>query len=98
SAQDPRSSDLMSQTTYPSGSVGALGGFGAVLGGAEAGIGQWYENNYPAQAGPNAGTSMTVDQNGNPITNQDATAILSQELTSWGFGQDAVDWASAQIQ
>lgn len=47
---------------------------------------------------PPPGTGMTTDANGNPITTQDAVAILSQELTSWGFGQDAIDWAKAQIQ
>lgn len=47
---------------------------------------------------PPPGTTMTVDQNGNPITDQDAIAILSQELTSWGFGSDAVAWATQQIQ
>jgi hypothetical protein len=41
---------------------------------------------------------MTVDANGNPITDQDAVALLSTELSSWGFGSDAIDWAKAQIQ
>ena len=41
---------------------------------------------------------MTTDANGNPVTTQDATAILSSELASWGFGQDAVAWATQQIQ
>lgn len=41
---------------------------------------------------------MTTDANGNPVTTQDAVAILSQELTSWGFGNDAVQWATQQIQ
>lgn len=47
---------------------------------------------------PPAGVSMTTDANGNPITTGDAVAILSTELTTWGFGQDALDWARAQIQ
>ena len=41
---------------------------------------------------------MTTDANGNPITGQDAIAILSQELASWGFGSDAITWATTQIQ
>jgi hypothetical protein len=47
---------------------------------------------------PPAGTGTTTDANGNPVTTQDATAILSSELASWGFGQDAVQWATQQIQ
>ena len=46
---------------------------------------------------PPAGQGMTTDANGNPITDQDATAILQAELSSWGFGQDAQQWAAAQI-
>ena len=48
--------------------------------------------------GPPAGTTQQVDQNGNPITSQDATAILASELASWGFGNDAILWAAQQIQ
>jgi hypothetical protein len=48
--------------------------------------------------GPALGTGTTTDANGNPITDQDAVAIISSELTSWGFGQDAVQWATQQIQ
>lgn len=47
---------------------------------------------------PAAGVNMTTDANGNPVTDQDAVAILSQELTSWGFGSDAIQWAKQQIQ
>jgi hypothetical protein len=48
--------------------------------------------------GPSAGGSTTLDANGNPITDQDAVALISTELSSWGFGQDAVAWATQQIQ
>jgi hypothetical protein len=47
---------------------------------------------------PPLGTGYTTDANGNPVTSGDAVAILSSELASWGFGQDAMDWAKAQIQ
>lgn len=47
---------------------------------------------------PSAGVSMTTDANGNPVTQADAIAILSQELSTWGFGQDAITWATQQIQ
>jgi hypothetical protein len=47
---------------------------------------------------PPAGTTMTVDANGNPVTSQDALAILSSELSDWGFGHDAILWAAQQIQ
>lgn len=47
---------------------------------------------------PPAGTGTTTDANGNPVSTQDAVAILSQELTSWGFGSDAITWAKQQIQ
>lgn len=47
---------------------------------------------------PSAGTTMTTDANGNPVTSQDATAILASELASWGFGSDAIAWATQQIQ
>lgn len=39
-----------------------------------------------------------ADANGNPITSQDATALITQELTSWGFGSDAVSWVTGEIQ
>lgn len=64
----------------------------------------WFHRGAPAgnggagTTGPPAGTIMTTDANGNPITGGDAIAILSQELTSWGFGSDAVAWATQQIQ
>ena len=48
--------------------------------------------------GPSAGSGTTLDANGNPVTDQDAVAIISSELSSWGFGQDAIDWATQQIQ
>jgi hypothetical protein len=47
---------------------------------------------------PAAGVAMTTDANGNPVTQTDAVSILAQELVSWGFGQDAIAWATAQIQ
>ena len=47
---------------------------------------------------PPVGTGMTTDANGNPITDQNAVAILSSELSAWGFGTDAISWATAQIQ
>lgn len=52
----------------------------------------------PVATTPPVGQGTTTDANGNPITQADAVAILSQELLSWGFGQDAVNWAQAQIQ
>jgi hypothetical protein len=41
---------------------------------------------------------MTYDANGNPVTDSDALSIIETELQSWGFGQDAIDWATSQIQ
>lgn len=56
-----------------------------------------HPQNGTANLTPPLGTGTTTDANGNPVTDQDAVAILSSELTSWGFGTDAVDWATAQI-
>ena len=61
-------------------------------------LGTYNPPSVAAPAAPPPGTTMTVDQNGNPISSQDATAILAQELTGWGFGQDAIDWAKSMIQ
>ena len=52
----------------------------------------------PVSTTPPLGSIMTTDANGNPVTGGDAVAILSSELASWGFGQDAVQWATQQIQ
>lgn len=52
----------------------------------------------PGTLTPAVGTGFTTDANGNPVTQNDAVAILSQELESWGFGQAAVNWAKQQIQ
>lgn len=52
----------------------------------------------PASTTPPAGTGTVTDANGNPISTQDATALITSELTSWGFGQDAVNWVTGEIQ
>lgn len=52
----------------------------------------------PDPTTPPVGTGTVTDANGNPISTQDATAIISSELTSWGFGQDAVNWVTGEIQ
>jgi hypothetical protein len=69
--------------------------FGSAPGQYNAQIGGY--NQPPTSTTPPAGVAMTTDANGNPITQNDAIAILSQELSSWGFGSDAVTWATQQI-
>lgn len=51
----------------------------------------------PASTTPSTPTTVD-DANGNPIPTQDATALISSELTSWGFGSDAVNWVTGEIQ
>lgn len=51
----------------------------------------------PPTGGGLAGVE-TTDANGNPVTGSDAVAELSTMLQSWGFGQDAVNWATQQVQ
>lgn len=46
---------------------------------------------------PVVGQPLTTDANGNPVTQGDALAIISDELTQWGFGADAITWATQQI-
>lgn len=46
---------------------------------------------------PPAGVTYTTDANGNLVPQGDAIAILSQELSSWGFGSDAITWATQQV-
>ena len=51
-----------------------------------------------AQATPAAGTGANIyDANGNILPQADAEAILANELQSWGFGQDAVDWSKTVL-
>jgi hypothetical protein len=47
---------------------------------------------------PGAGTGNNIfDANGNILPQADAEAILANELTSWGFGQDAIDWSKTVL-
>lgn len=84
-AAPPGNAPLRGAPLYPQPAPGTTSGQGA---GTGTGAG----------TSPPAGTGMTTDANGNPVTDQDAIAILSQELTSWGFGPDAIDWATKAIQ
>jgi hypothetical protein len=55
------------------------------------------KNSPPPAPAPDT-SATTTPSPGTSQAQTDAITIITTELTSWGFGQDAIDWATQQIQ